>query len=109
MWVWMNQADLTVLNTKLDVILTQLGMDNRLLQAVKTEEDKIMATIDEVQADVTAEDTVVDSAITLIQGIAAALKAAGTDPTKLAALHNDITTKSAALADAVAANTLAAP
>jgi hypothetical protein len=109
MWVWMNQADLTVLNTKLDVILTQLGTDNRLLQAVKTEEDKIMATIDEVQADVTAEDTVVDSAITLIQGIAAALKAAGTDPTKLAALHNDITTKSAALAAAVAANTPAAP
>ena len=109
MWVWMNQADITVLNTKLDVILTQLGVGNRLLQAVKTEEDKIMATVDDIQADVTAEDTVVDSAITLIQGIAAALKAAGTDPIKLASLHNDITTKSAALAAAVAANTPAAP
>ena len=108
MWVWMNQADITVLNTKLDVILTQLGVGNRLLQAVKTEEDKIMATVDDIQADVTAEDTVIDGAVTLIQGIAAALKAAGTDPAKLAALHNDITTKSAALAAAVAANTPAA-
>jgi hypothetical protein len=71
--------------------------------------EKIMATVADIQADVTAEDTVIDSAITLLQGLAAALAAAGTDPAKLAALHTDITTKTQALAAAVAANTPAAP
>ena len=106
MWVW--QADLTALNIKLDAILIQLDVNHRLLQAAKTEEDRIMATLDDLQADVAAENTVIDSAMALLQGLAAALKAAGTDPAKLAALHNDITTKSAALAAAVA-NTPAAP
>ncbi len=46
-----------------------------------------------------------DSAVTLLQGLAAALAAAGTDPAKLAQLHTDITTKTSALAAAVAANT----
>ena len=108
MWVWMNQADFATLSNKLDAILTQLGVDHRLLQAVKTEEDNIMSTVDDIQADVTKEDTVIDSAITLIKGLADALKAAGTDPAKLDALHADITAKSDALAAAVAANTPAA-
>ncbi len=109
MWVWMNQADIDTINRKLDAILTQLGVDHRLLQAVKTEEDQIMSTVDDIQADVTAEDTVIDGAMTLLKGLADALKAAGTDPAKLAALHTDITTKTTALAAAVAANTPAAP
>ena len=71
--------------------------------------EKVMAAIDDLQAAVAAEDTVIDSAITLIQGIPALIAAAGTDPAKLAALQTDITTKSKALADAVAANTPAAP
>jgi hypothetical protein len=104
----MNQADLDTINRKLDAILAQLGVDHRLLQAVKTEEDQIMSTVDDIQADVTAENTVIDSAVTLLKGLADALKAAGTDPAKLDALHTDITTKSAALAAAVAANTPAA-
>ena len=70
---------------------------------------KIMATVDDIQADVTAENTVIDSAVTLLKGLADALKAAGTDPVKLAALHTDITTKTQALAEAVAANTPASP
>ncbi len=75
------------------------------VNAIKTEEDKIMNTVDDIQADVTAENTVIDSAVTLLKGLADALKAAGTDPAKLAALHTDITTKTQALADAVVANT----
>lgn len=75
------------------------------LAKILANQEKEMATVDDIQADVTAEDTVVDSAIALIQGIAAALQAAGTDPAKLAALHTDITNKTQALAQAVAANT----
>jgi hypothetical protein len=69
----------------------------------------IMAAIDDLATAVAAEDTVIDSAITLLQGLSAALAAAGTDPAKLAALQTDITAKTQALADAVAANTPAAP
>lgn len=68
-----------------------------------------MAAIDDLQAAVAQEDTVIDSAITLIQGIPALIAAAGTDPAKLQALQADITAKSTALAAAVAANTPAAP
>lgn len=64
-----------------------------------------MAALDDLQAAVTAEDTVIDSAITLIQGIPALIAAAGVDPAKLAALQSDITAKSAALANAVQLNT----
>lgn len=71
--------------------------------------EKIMAAIDDLQAAVAQEDTVIDSAITLIQGIPALIAAAGTDPAKLQALQADITAKSTALAAAVAANTPAAP
>ena len=72
-------------------------------------QEKIMAAIDDLATAVAAEDTVIDSAITLLQGLSAALAAAGTDPAKLAALQTDITAKTKTLADAVAANTPAAP
>jgi len=68
----------------------------------------LMAAIDDLQAAVAAEDTVIDSAITLINGIPALIAAAGTDPAKLQALQADISAKSTALAAAVAANTPAA-
>lgn len=71
---------------------------------------KIMSALDDLQAAVTAEDTVIDSAVKLIEGIPALIAAAGTDPAKLQALTADITAKSAALAAAVTANTsVAAP
>jgi hypothetical protein len=73
-----------------------------------SKQEAIMAAIDDLQAAVAAEDTVIDSAIALINGIPALIAAAGTDPAKLAALQADITAKSRALAAAVAANTPAA-
>ncbi len=71
--------------------------------------EHIMATLDDLTAAVAAEDTVIDSAVALIQGMADQLKAAGTDPVKLQSLQDDITAKTKALADAVSANTPAAP
>lgn len=87
---------------KLDRIL-------QMLTTVLQKENTIMAAIDDLQADVTAEDTVIDSAVTLLNGLSAALAAAGTDPAKLAALRTDIQNKTQGLAAAVAANTPAAP
>ena len=68
-----------------------------------------MAAIDDLQAAVAAEDTVIDGAITLIQGIPALIAAAGVDPAKLTALQADITAKSGALAAAVASAPTGAP
>jgi len=70
---------------------------------------KIMSTLDQLTADVAAEDSAVDSAVVLLQGLKAALDAAGTDPAKLAALSADIQAKTKVLSDAVVANTPAAP
>lgn len=68
-----------------------------------------MAAIDDLTTAITAENTVIDSAVTLINGFSAELAAAGADPAKLAALQTEIQTKTAALAAAVLANTPAAP
>lgn len=72
-----------------------------------------------VQADVTAEDSIIDGAVTLIQGIGgqisaavAAALAAGATPTQLAALNAlkaDVEAKTAVLAAAVVAGTPGAP
>lgn len=67
-----------------------------------------MAVLDGLQADVAAEDTVIGSALTLIQGFSVQLAAAGVDPAALAALRADIQAKTQSLAAAVAANTPAA-
>jgi hypothetical protein len=69
----------------------------------------IMSSIDDLTAQVAASTTVEASAVTLIQGLAARLAAAGTDPTKLAALGASLKTSADALAAAVTANTPAAP
>lgn len=90
-------------------VKVQFGEICRKIDLVLSKQEAIMAAIDDLQAAVAAEDTVIDSAIALINGIPALIAAAGTDPAKLAALQADITAKSGALAAAVAANTPAAP
>jgi hypothetical protein len=80
-----------------------------LLHSIHSQQGIIMSDLSDLQAAVTAEDTVIASAVTLIQGFAAQLAAAGTDPVALAALTSDVKTQAASLAAAVAANTPAAP
>lgn len=79
------------------------------LDAIQTKETRIMAAIDDLTAQVAANSTVIGSALTLIQGLAAALAAAGTDPVKLAALQATLKQNDDDLAAAVAANTPASP
>lgn len=69
----------------------------------------VMADLTKLTADVAAEVTVDESAITLLQGLKAQLDAAGTDPVALAALSSSLETEEAKLAAAVVANTPAAP
>lgn len=68
--------------------------------------DSIMADLSKLQDAVSQEDTVIDSAITLIQGLADEIKnlPAG-DQDAIDALAADVQAKAQALAEAVAANT----
>lgn len=90
-------------------ILECLLPGRRILVALKQMETRIMAILDDLKASVAAEDTAIASAITLLQGLSAALAAAGTDPVALAALKTDIDAQTSALAAAVTANTPATP
>lgn len=90
---------------KLDQILAAL-------QTLTNQGVKIMAEIDDLNAAVTAEQTVEASAITLLNGLSAQLTAALNSSTPNAAIQGVITNINAnasALAAAVAANTPAAP
>jgi ABC-type transporter Mla subunit MlaD len=80
-------ADLTTINHKLDTI---------------------MATLADVQAAVTAEDTVIDSAVALLNGLAAQIAALKPNQEAIDALAADVKAKTDSLAQAVAANTTAA-
>lgn len=64
--------------------------------------------LDTLTTDVANGATVEQSAIVLLQGLKAALDAAGTDPAKLAALSASLESSNQALADAIVANTPAA-
>ena len=83
----------------------------RLLHIVINKEVEMAGELAALQAAVAAEDTVIDSAIVLLQGIKAALDAAiaSNDPAALSALSADIGTKTQALSDAIVANTPATP
>ncbi len=69
-----------------------------------------MSALDNLKAEVAAQTTVIDSAVTLIKGFDSRLAdaiAAG-DPAVVQALSDQIHAETTALADAVAANTPAA-
>jgi hypothetical protein len=74
---------------------------------------RIMSALDDLRAEVTATLNVEQSAVTLIEGIAAQLAAALANQTNpdpaLVALTEELTASTAALSAAVTANTPAAP
>lgn len=80
-----------------------------ILTRVAEMEGRIMKELDDLSAQVEQNNTVLGSAIVLINGIADRIKAAGTDPTKLAQLTADLKAKDDELAAAVAANTPTPP
>jgi hypothetical protein len=77
---------------------------NRIL-SLEQKMEKAMAAIDDLKASVAKEDTVIASAVTLLNGLSAQIKAAGTDPAALAAVTADIDAQTNALAAAVSQNT----
>lgn len=115
MWVWMNKADFETINKKLDAILAQSGVDHRLLQAVKTEEDQIMSALtdqlDALEKNTKAIDDAEDAAeaaFTRLAAMIADLKAGVTDPAALARI-DAVSTELAAHAGKLAAAVVATP
>jgi predicted PP-loop superfamily ATPase len=92
------QCTLNRIESSLEEILSRL---NRIEQ----KENFMSKQLDDLTADVAQEVAVDQSAIVLINGIAAQIAAAGVDPAKLADLSNQLRASSAALAAAVQANT----
>lgn len=72
-------------------------------------ETQIMSALTDLQAQVAQNTTIEASAVTLIQGLAAQIAAAGTDPAALAALTANLNASATALAAAITANTTPAP
>lgn len=89
------------------------------LSSIHMELKKMTEALDRLRADVAAENTVIDSAVIMINGIskqihdavdaAVAAGAKSSDVAALTALADDVEAKSAALSAAVAANTAPAP
>lgn len=93
------------IETKLDAVLAQLGIVLKDESLVLKMETAMSKELDDLTAEVAADTAVESSAVTLINGLAAQIAAAGTDPAKLQALTDSLTSSSTALAAAVAANT----
>jgi chromosome segregation ATPase len=67
--------------------------------------EAMSAQLDRLTAEVSEIKTVADSAITLLNGLSAQIRALKDDPAKLEALANDLDAKGNELAAAVTANT----
>jgi hypothetical protein len=82
----------------------------KLLQTLSQQLGALMSALDDLKAQVAANTTVAQSAVTLIQGLKQKLDdaIASGDPAALKALSDQLATDDAALAAAVTANTLAA-
>jgi len=81
------------------------------LQRLFRMENRIMATLTDLEANVRANTDVIDSAIVLLQGLKTKLDEAiaSGDPAKLQALADELGSADAKLAAAVVANTPAEP
>ena len=98
-----------IMDTVAQQIGNKLNHILKLLQDSKQREISMANELDTLSAGVTENGTVIGSAITLIQNIAAMLAAAGTDPVKLAELAATLKANTDALANAVVANTPVVP
>lgn len=103
--VFAGRLDMLIANERRDT-----ASEMNALQQVLTKEIQMGKELDDLTAAVAAEDTVIDSAVTLLSGLKAALDAAiaSGNPAALTALSTDIGNKSAALSAAITANTPAA-
>ena len=100
--------ELQLIERKLDEILMILDALTYETLRQTRQGTKIMADLSRITTEVAENGTVIGSAVTLIEQIAAALRAAGSDQAALDQLAADLDAQASALAAAVVANTPAA-
>lgn len=95
---------------ELDAFVDQIAarIATKLQPSLTGATQAMSAELDTLTAQVHSNTSVVQSAVTLINGISARIAAAGTDPAALQALTTELQQQDQALAAAVAANTPAA-
>jgi flagellar biosynthesis chaperone FliJ len=99
----MNDFELSQRLREIRIELVEIRKDiNRI---INTKLNYMATTLDDLKAKVDAEQTVEQSAITLMQGLSAQIKAAANDPAKIQAIASELDTNNAALAAAITANT----
>lgn len=89
-----------------------LALLNQILDTLTAQQGEITemsAELDSLTAAVTENTSVDQSAITLLQDLAAKIQAAANDPAAITALATDLRASSQQLADAIVANTPAGP
>jgi len=91
---------------KLLELISQVGNNyEHKLDLILKEIKRMSIEMDALTAQVKANSDAVDSAVTLINGIADRITAAGVDPVALSALTTELKAKDEALSTAVVANT----
>src|SRR5690242_20172792 len=101
---WLAQR-LTEIERKQDCLNTSLRSIYALLKSILRKDIHMAKTLDDVLADVAAENTVIDSLEALTKSIAEQLKAAGGDQAKIDAIADALESKTAEIAQAVTDNT----
>ena len=90
-------------NPDRSLLHAQLGLIIHQLQFLMKGNNTMSQAVDTLVLQVQACETVIDGAVTLLNGIPAILAANGVDPVAIAAVTDDLKTKTDALAAAVAA------
>jgi hypothetical protein len=86
-------------------IYKELIRIRKQLTIIENKENEMSAELDALTLEVADTNTIMQSAIVLIQGLAAQLQAIANDPAAILQLAADLDAQSDALAAAVAANT----
>jgi hypothetical protein len=94
---------------RLDLVEAHLASISSALALITLQGEINMSALDDLTAQVQANTDAEQSAITLIQGLAAQIAANATDSTKISALAAQLKTSATALGAAIVANTPAAP
>ena len=90
-------------------IQIKLDMIYAVVKDIQRKEERQMLGIADIQANVVAQGTVVESVVTLLTQLSAMLNEAKQDPEKVQEIIDQININTAALAEAVVINTPAAP
>jgi predicted nucleic acid-binding Zn-ribbon protein len=106
--VYEHSVDEEALSQKLDQVLAKLDDVQAQLTGIRGKEEAMTVELDTLTEQVKKNEEVEQSAVLLIQGIAAQLAAIKDDPVKIAALSTELQASADTLASAVAANTPAA-